>query len=187
MKWPKWVFEEFNKISKDLDWNNVSPDKNDVLNFTKMNPNDIKVIILGQDPYPTKGVANGYAFAVNEDCKVPMSLRNMFKEIDEVQGYVKADKTLKHWNNQGVLLLNTYLTVEIGKPGSHKKLWDEFSKRLLDWIDNNLEITWVLWGNESKKKGKNFTNKKIEDAHPSPLSVRHRNKVTFKELNFIEW
>ena len=187
INWPKELIDEGNKILESIDFNISSPSKDRVLNFFNMNPNDIKVVILGQDPYPTKGVANGRAFAVNEDIKEPQSLKNIFKEIEDVQGFVKTDKTLLHWEKQGVLLLNTSLSVEIGKPNSHKSLWKDFSNKLINWIDSNLNVTWILWGNEAMKFQKQLKNRCITDSHPSPLSVRHRKKNTFKEIDFIEW
>ncbi|WKX02457.1 uracil-DNA glycosylase [Candidatus Mycoplasma mahonii] len=187
MNWPIELINEANKILDRLYDDNVSPSKNKALRFFNKNPDNIKIIILGQDPYPTPGVANGIAFAVNKDIKEPQSLKNIFKELIEVRGSFKTDKTLKHWEDQGVLMLNTSLTVEHGQPNSHTKAWKPFTNKLIKWMDNNLKITWVLWGNEAKKYAPLLVNKKIMDAHPSPLSVRHRIKNTFKELTNIDW
>ena len=178
-----------NQIFEKIDWDITTPNKENVLLALKTK--DVKVVILGQDPYPTKDVANGYAFAVNKGCKLPMSLRNIFKEINEVLGKVHTDETLQSWVNQGVLLLNTSLTTEIGKPNAHKSLWKDFTKDLILNLSKDKNIIWVLWGNEAKKFKKYLTESKvIEDAHPSPLSNRHRNKNTFKilsQLTKIKW
>lgn len=187
MKWKQELIDKGNSILNSLDFNNVTPEKENVLRFLEMNPSEIKVVIIGQDPYPTKGVANGKAFAVNKGTPLPQSLKNIFKEINEVQGFVQTDETLESWTSQGVLLLNTALTTVVGQPNAHKDIWQAYTKEVIEWLDSNFDITWVLWGNEALKVGKNIKGKKIFDAHPSPLSVRHRNKNTFKELNYIKW
>ena len=187
MKWPVELIKEGNSILNKCYGSNVSPAKENVLRFFQLDPSKIKVIILGQDPYPTPGVANGRAFAVNKNVKEPQSLKNVFKELIEVNGYYETDKTLEHWENQGVLLLNTSLTVKHFKPNSHKEYWKDFTNKLITWLDQNLKVTWVLWGNEAKKYQKNLRNKVIFDAHPSPLSVRHRKKNTFREIKYINW
>lgn len=187
MKWPKELINEAHEILNKYHKTNVSPSKEEALRFFKINPSDIKVIILGQDPYPTPWVANGRAFAVNKNIKEPQSLKNIFKELIEVNGYYEADKTLEHWENQGVLLLNASLTVEHFKPNSHKEYWQDFTNKLINWIDKNLQVIWVLWGREAQKYQSNLKNKVICDAHPSPLSVRYRKKNTFKEIKSINW
>lgn len=187
MKWPNELIKEARDILDKIHNENVLPPKEEALRFLSMDPDSIKVVILGQDPYPTPGVANGRAFAVNKDVKIPQSLKNIFKELEEVRGSFKADKTLKHWEEQGVLLLNTSLSVEKYKPNSHKLHWKDFTTKLIKWIDKNLEVTWVLWGNEAKKYSKFLSNKVIDDAHPSPLSVRHRRKNTFRDIDEIDW
>lgn len=188
MKWKQELVIQGNEILNSIDFKNITPNKEDVLNFLNMDPSKIKVVIIGQDPYPTKGVANGYAFAVNKGCKVPQSLNNIFKEIKEINGAVHTDETLESWKDQGVLLLNTSLTTKIGEPNAHKHLWQEFTTQIIKWLDDNFQdIKWVIWGNEAKKVSKNIKGIKIIDAHPSPLSVRHRNKNTFKEITEINW
>ena len=188
MKWKNSLVEKGKEILEKIDFSNSTPNKNNVLNFLKMNPNKIKVVIIGQDPYPTKGVANGYAFAVNKNQKIPASLKNIFKEIKEIQGYVKADETLSHWKNQGVLLLNGSLTTEIGRTNAHKHLWASFVLDLISWLDQNYpNITWVIWGREAEKITSGIKGNKIIDAHPSPLSYSKRKKHTFKLLKKIDW
>lgn len=124
---------------------------------------DIKVVILGQDPYPSPQVANGLAFAVNEETATPVSLKNiltqlegeyifsnntvdMSKNIDTINQW----KTLQHWEAQGVLLLNTALTVETGKPGSHLKYWEEWTKRVIRLISTNNPCIWLFWGRKAQ-------------------------------------
>ena len=188
MKWKKSLIEKGAEILEKIDFSISTPNKNNVLNFLKMDPKKIKIAIIGQDPYPGKGVANGYAFAVNKDQKIPSSLRNIFKEIKEVQGYLRADKTLEHWKSQGVLLLNGSLTTEIGRPNAHKHLWSSFVVDLISWLDQNYpDITWVIWGKEAEKITSCIKGRKIIDAHPSPLSYSRRKKHTFKILNKIDW
>lgn len=182
-EWPQKLIEQGQKICDSLTFNKlITPQKQDVLNFFTINPSQIKIVILGQDPYPTPGVANGFAFAVNSYAPIPKSLQNIFKEIKEVQGKIITDRTLKHWINQGVLLLNTSLTTIINQPNSHQHLWKDFTTSVIKWLDQNYKVIWVLWGNEAKKYIPLLKNKYIYDAHPSPLSVQYRKKNTFREL-----
>ena len=178
----------FTDAIEQIDFSTSTPLKRDVLSALSIN--ELKVVILGQDPYPGKGIANGNAFAVNKDVKIPPSLRNIFMEIKEVLGVVKTDRTLKSWQKQGVLLLNTSLTTQIGKPNAHKNIWKDFIHDLIKSLDDK-NIIWVLWGGEAKKYKNIISSKKIiMDAHPSPLSYRKRNKKTFKllsEWTDIEW
>ncbi|NQZ66335.1 MAG: uracil-DNA glycosylase [Mycoplasmatales bacterium] len=187
MNWPSELIKEAKEIIEKIYKSDTNPARDKILFFTNFNPQDIKIIILGQDPYPTPGIANGRAFAVNKENKIPHSLRNIFREIKEIKGYVSADRTLKHWENQGVLLINTSLTVTHFKPNSHKNQWKPFMDKLIKWLDDNFELTWVLWGNEAKKYSKSLKNFVIEDAHPSPLSFKYRKKITFKKLDKIDW
>lgn len=182
--WPHSIIDQGQKILDSLDFNcPITPQKNDVLNFLTIDPQSIKVVILGQDPYPTKGVANGYAFAVNSYAPIPKSLQNIFQEIKATFGKVITDRTLKHWTNQGVLLLNTSLTTLINQPNAHQSIWKDFTLNLIKWLDSNIKLIWVLWGNEAKKYLPLLHNQVIYDAHPSPLSVSYRKKHTFKELH----
>ena len=135
-----------------------------------------KVVIFGQDPYFQKDLANGLAFSVNKDKPIPASLRNIFKEIKNDLGIVKDQKgCLKNWANQGVLLLNASLTVEISNPGSHSNIgWNNFIFDVIDILNNRGEIVFMLWGNNAKKYH-NRINKKnnlvLMASHPSPLSA----------------
>lgn len=142
-------------------------------------PEDVKVVILGQDPYPTAGNANGLAFAVNEGVNRPQSLRNIFKEIaSDLNIQEPEDNTLLGWAEQGVLLLNTVLTVRIGEPFSHRNRgWEQFTDRILKKLsEQNEGIVFILWGGPAQSKRsiintKTKPHKVLLAAHPSPLSA----------------
>lgn len=186
--WPQDLAEKFCDKLNSITLENVTPNKELVLRFLEMDPKQIRVVIVGQDPYPTLGVANGRAFAVNKGMKLPQSLKNIFKEIEEIQGFVKTDETLESWANQGVLMLNRALTTIIGQPGAHKNIWADLTLELIQYLDKEINPTFVLWGNDAIDLEKSIKHSRIiKDAHPSPLSVRKRNKNTFKELKGIKW
>tara|TARA_B100001113_G_scaffold325253_1_gene297398 strand:+ start:1537 stop:2214 length:678 start_codon:yes stop_codon:yes gene_type:complete len=155
----------------------ISPQPNQIFNaFKYCSFLSTKVVIFGQDPYFQKDLANGLAFSVNKDKPIPASLRNIFKEIKNDLGIVKDQKgCLKNWANQGVLLLNASLTVEISNPGSHSNIgWNNFIFDVIDILNNRGEIVFMLWGNNAKKYH-NRINKKnnlvLMASHPSPLSA----------------
>lgn len=144
------------------------------LNLTAFD--DIKVVILGQDPYHEQGQANGLAFSVYEGVKIPPSLRNMFKELqDDLGGELRTDTDLSDWAQQGVLLLNTALSVTEGHANSMAEIWVPFTDRLIQLIDENkTPVIFVLWGSNAKKKIpliKNNGEFIVQSAHPSPLSA----------------
>ena len=162
--------------------NNVCyPPRDKIFEAFKLTSLDnLKVVIFGQDPYFNKGEANGLAFSVNENVKLPPSLKNIFKEINiEYNKNINDIPTtgdLSYLATQGVLLLNTYLTVKEKSPLSHKnKLYDYLMKDLLEFISSiDKPIVFLLWGNNSKKLKKYLTNPKhliIETTHPSPLGA----------------
>lgn len=139
--------------------------------------NDLKVVILGQDPYHGPNQANGLCFSVKEGVPHPPSLINIFKEIstDLNLPYPKSGN-LEHWAKQGVLLLNATLTVRAHEAGSHQKQgWEEFTDQVIKKISNQKEgIIFLLWGGFAKKKVKLIDAKKhyiLESGHPSPLSA----------------
>ena len=187
MNWPRELINEGKIILSKLENLNITPTKDKVLRFLDQNPNKIKVVILGQDPYPGKNVATGNAFAVNENVRTPKSLQNIFKEIKQIYGKVEADKTLQSWIDQGVLLLNTSLTTIIGKSNVHKKIWQPYTSKVIKWLDLNFNVQWILWGNEAQRIGNNIRGFKVKDAHPSPFSNHLRHKKTFQIINFIKW
>lgn len=132
-----------------------------------------EVIIIGQDPYHTPGVADGLAFSTQ--CgKIPPSLRNILIELEASTGIGRTNPDLSDWARQGVLLMNTALSVEEGKPGSHAKLWRDFTKSKLEELSQKRNLVVMLWGNHAKKYRKIFTREDtliLEAAHPSPLSA----------------
>lgn len=146
----------------------------DALRYTDYD--EIKVVILGQDPYHGLGEANGLCFSVHEDVQMPPSLRNIFKELENDLGIVRDKKDLSDWAKQGVLLLNAIMTVEKDKPLSHKdRGWEIFTDNIIKYLnDREQPIIFVLWGGFARSKKNLITNKKhyiIESAHPSPLSA----------------
>ena len=140
---------------------------------------DVRVIILGQDPYHGDGQAHGLSFSVCNDQKLPPSLKNIFKELhSDIGDPLRTDGNLADWAEQGVLLLNTVLSVREGEANSHKsKGWELFTDAILERLDEKEEpLVFLLWGNQAKKKKSIISNPKhclIESAHPSPLSARH--------------
>lgn len=141
---------------------------------------DVKVVILGQDPYHGEGQAHGLAFSVNKWIKVPPSLKNIYKEMKNDLG-IDLDITngyLEKWTKEGVLLLNSVLTVEKDKPGSHaKKGWEIFTDKVIENINSKEEpVVFMLWGNYAKEKEKLITNPIhliLKTTHPSPFSCRN--------------
>jgi uracil-DNA glycosylase len=139
---------------------------------------DVRVVILGQDPYHGPGQANGLAFAVNDGLKIPPSLRNIFKEVDKEFGYFPKNTSLLGWAEQGVLLLNTVLTVESGQANSHRLMgWEKFTDRIISLLNEREKpICFILWGSPARSKKRLISNKHhliLESPHPSPLSA-HR-------------
>lgn len=139
--------------------------------------NDVKVVILGQDPYHGPNQANGLSFSVNDGIKFPPSLQNIYKELQDDLGIpIPTSGDLSKWAEQGVLMLNATLTVEASKAGSHqKKGWEIFTDAVIQKLAEEKEgIVFILWGSYAQKKGAKIDREKhfvIESAHPSPLSV----------------
>ncbi len=154
------------------------PPGNQIFNaFSHCQFNDLKVVLLGQDPYHDEGQAHGLCFSVNEGIKHPPSLVNIFKEIEQDLGipYPKSGN-LTHWADQGVLLLNATLTVRAHQAGSHqKKGWEEFTDTVIKTIsDHKNRVIFMLWGNYAKQKANLIDSKKhvvLKSGHPSPLSA----------------
>ncbi|PCH77902.1 MAG: uracil-DNA glycosylase [Flavobacteriaceae bacterium] len=138
---------------------------------------DLKVVLIGQDPYHGKGQANGLCFSVNTGIAIPPSLLNIFKELRADLGQeIPGDGNLERWAKQGVLLLNATLTVEEGNAGSHqKKGWEQFTDQVIKTISEQKKgLVFLLWGGYAKKKGKKIDRNKhlvLESGHPSPLSA----------------
>ncbi len=140
--------------------------------------NQVKVVILGQDPYHGPGQANGLSFAVNEGVTLPPSLQNIYKEIQSDLGETMKNKSgdLSRWAQQGVLLLNATLTVRASSAGSHQnKGWEQFTDAVIRVLSEEREhLIFILWGNYAKAKGAHIDRSKhlvIESAHPSPFSA----------------
>lgn len=137
---------------------------------------DIKVVILGQDPYHNDGQANGLCFSVSEKVATPPSLKNIFTEMKDDVGIERTKKDLDDWAQQGILLLNATLTVKAHSPNSHKDLgWDRFTNFIIQEISDKKEnVVFVLWGAFAQKKEELIDSSKhfiIKSAHPSPFSV----------------
>ncbi len=175
-----WKILNSPKTQKQIDeiykQNNICPKKENVFNAFKFcNLNDLKIVIFGQDPYYQKNVADGLAFSTQEN-KTPASLVNIFKELkNEFPDFICNSNNLQLWAQQGILLLNTSLTVEQDKPLSHKEKWDFLIYDIIDLINqNNKNVIFLLWGNQAKKWKKFIDINKhyvLETSHPSPLSA----------------
>ncbi|CEO40290.1 uracil-DNA glycosylase [Photobacterium kishitanii] len=157
----------------------VFPPQKDVFNaFTSTPLTATKVVILGQDPYHGPKQAHGLSFSVLPGVKTPPSLANMYKELaTDINGFTIPDHGyLQPWAEQGVLLLNTVLTVEQGNAHSHAKIgWETFTDRAIEYINDNTEgVIFLLWGAHAQKKGKKIDLERhhvLTSAHPSPLSA----------------
>ncbi|MCG9631877.1 uracil-DNA glycosylase [Vibrio sp. Isolate30] len=158
----------------------VYPPENQVFSAFDMTPfEDVRVVILGQDPYHGAQQAHGLAFSVLPGVKIPPSLRNMYKELaDDIEGFeAPTHGYLESWAQQGVLMLNTVLTVEEGKAHSHAKCgWETFTDHIIAQLNERAEpIVFLLWGAHAQKKGQAIDEKKhfvLSAPHPSPLSAR---------------
>lgn len=184
--WDAVLKEEYEKnyfkniamfINKEYKEKIVYPPKRDILRALKLTDyNDVKVVILGQDPYHGENEANGLSFSVNEGIKLPPSLKNIYKELYDDLGITKTTGDLTSWANQGVLLLNSVLTVLKDTPTSHSKIgWQEYTDAIIKKLNEREKpIVFILWGNYARSKKKLITNKRhyiIESPHPSPFSA----------------
>ena len=138
-------------------------------------PEKARVVILGQDPYPTPGHANGLAFSVAPEIALPRSLRNIFQEMQNDIGGHPTNGDLGHWADQGVMLLNTALSVPAGDAGAHSRLgWDRLARQVVQHLSGK-PTAFLLWGNHARSFTSSITGKGhlvLESAHPSPLSAR---------------
>ena len=155
----------------------IYPPAKDLFNAFKLTDfNDIKVVILGQDPYHGEKEAMGLSFSVRRGVRTPPSLKNIFKELKDDLGIEREDTDLSDWAKQGVFLLNTVLTVEKDKANSHKDIgWEIFTDYVIKQINDILNnVVFILWGRQARDKKRLITNPNhyiIESAHPSPLSA----------------
>lgn len=160
---------------------NVFPEQADVFNALRLTPaNNVKVVILGQDPYHGRGQAHGLCFSVQKGIDVPPSLRNIYKELSsDIEGFtIPPHGNLSSWAEQGVLLLNTVLTVEEGQAHSHKgKGWETFTDTVISQVSANCDkVVFLLWGKPAQQKIALIDTSKhnvLTSTHPSPLSA-HR-------------
>ena len=158
----------------------IFPPKDYIFNALKLTSyKDVKVVIVGQDPYHGVNEAHGLSFSVQKGVKVPPSLKNIYKELYDDLGVKPCDNgDLTRWAKQGVLLLNSVLTVEKDKPASHKNLgWERLTDYIIKLLDNKEDpVVFILWGNFAKSKSSLITNPKhlvITSPHPSPFSARY--------------
>lgn len=208
--WDELLKEEFQKeyylrlrqfLIKEYSTKIIYPNMYKIFEALKLTPyKDVKVVILGQDPYPGRGQAHGLAFSVQKGVAIPPSLLNIFKELSQdLNCYIPNNGYLVPWAKQGVLLLNTSLTVVANRPNSHRNRgWEIFTDRIIQLLNaKETPIAFLLWGNNAKSKAKYITNPKhlvLTAAHPSPLSAqrgffgcRHFSKVNaFLRKNGLE-
>lgn len=144
--------------------------------YDKLSPQDMRVIILGQDPYPTPGHANGLAFSVAADIALPRSLRNIFAEMQDDLGKAPPNGDLSHWAAQGVFLANTALSVRPGAAGAHARWgWERLARQAIDEAQKHGPLAFLLWGKHAQKAVSGLPRAEdlvIATAHPSPLSAR---------------
>jgi uracil-DNA glycosylase len=159
--------------------NHILPSPDDIFNALRLTPLDcVRVVILGQDPYPTPGDAHGLAFSVNHGVRTPRSLANIFKEMESDLGLpLPQHGHLDHWARQGVLLLNTCLSVGAGSAGSHRKLgWQALTDQIIHAVTSKPNgAVFILWGADAQAKRQMIAGGNhlvIESPHPSPLSAR---------------
>lgn len=204
--WKHILHEEFDKpyfkeltgfVKEEYAQHQCFPKENQIFSaFDFCSFDDLKVVIIGQDPYHDVGQANGLCFSVNDGVKHPPSLKNIFKEIETDLGKrVPESGNLERWAQQGVLLLNATLTVRAHTAGSHqKKGWEQFTDAVIQQISDKKEnVVFILWGGFANKKGANIDKNKhhiLETGHPSPLSANRGywfgNKHFSETNNFLK-
>jgi len=190
----EWLAEDWKNIVYEAGWGthldelsiflneeypkkNIYPSFENIFNaYNVCSFQDTRVVILGQDPYHQINQANGLCFSVPEDVAYPPSLKNINKELQADLGVSLASGDLMHWAGQGVLLINSILTVEDSLPGSHANIgWLSFTKLILNELNQRKSgLVFMLWGNYAKKLGKDLDLKRhhiIKTSHPSPLSA----------------
>lgn len=213
-KWDELLKDEFQKeyylklrdfLIEEYKTKTIYPDKHNIFTALKLTSYEaVKVVIIGQDPYHGPNQAHGLAFSVQPKVQTPPSLLNMYKELREDLGcFIPNNGYLVPWAEQGVLLLNTVLTVREGQANSHRnKGWEKFTNRVIELLNERKEpVIFLLWGNNAKEKAELITNKQhyiLTTVHPSPLSAsrgffgcKHFSKTNelLKTLNIepINW
>lgn len=211
--WKEFLNSEFNKpyfkelsafLHEEYEHKTIYPKKTLVFSAFTTDLNEVKVVILGQDPYHTPGAAEGLAFSVPSSQPIPPSLINIYKEIDaDIGHHNNTSGSLRNWQKQGVLLLNTVLTVEAHKAGSHRgKGWEIFTTEVIKYLNETRpHLVFILWGRDARNKKPLINGEKhliLESPHPSPLSAyagffgnHHFSKTNeflkAHGMNEIEW
>lgn len=212
--WKDFFFNEFKKeklieilekVNLDSKEKNCYPKNEDVFRlFRELSLEDIKVVIIGQDPYHQPGIADGFAFSTRKENFIPASLKNIFKELNEdiKCSHEKENGDLTSWVEQGVFLINTSLTVRESQQKSHSELWREFTYNLSMYINKNRkDIIWIFWGKDAKLLRdycKIDPKMSISGAHPSPFSAsfgffgskpfsRVNHKLSLLKKTKIDW
>ncbi|WP_051188586.1 uracil-DNA glycosylase [Proteocatella sphenisci] len=183
--WKKIIYEEFNEpyfsdmmnyLDKEYKTTTIFPPKENIFEiFKRVDMDDVKVVLIGQDPYHGDNQANGMCFSVNSKVKNPPSLVNIFKELENEFGKVRILGDLTDWVDQGVLLLNSILTVEKSRPGSHKNIgWEKFTNKIIYSLNlRENPLVFVLWGKYAIEKASIVDKNKhyvLTSSHPSPFS-----------------
>ncbi len=192
-------------IDKEYETKTIFPPRKNIFFALKNTPyEEVKVVIIGQDPYHGVGEAHGMCFSVNPGITIPPSLMNIYKELHRDLGlYIPNNGYLVKWAKQGVLLLNSVLTVQKDKPASHQgKGWEIFTDKIIEELNKkDTPIVFLLWGNFAKKKMELITNPKhliLTSSHPSPFSVKYgfegcshfskaNNFLKQNNINPIDW
>lgn len=204
-----WESKGFNNfltsIYEEYDKKTIFPPKDYIFNALKLTSfKNTKVVIVGQDPYHGEGEAHGLSFSVQDGIKLPPSLKNIYKELEDDLGIPQATKgDLTKWAKEGVLMLNAVLTVEKDKPASHRnKGWELLTDYIIKVLNTKEEpVVFILWGNFAKEKAQLITNPNhyiVTSPHPSPFSARNgffgskpfskaNNYLKSKDLNEIDW
>lgn len=204
--WKKKLAEEFEKpyfkeltdfVRDQYKTKKIYPPPGDIFRAFEWCPfEQVKVVILGQDPYHGKGQANGLCFSVHNGVQNPPSLQNIFKELQaDVGGELRTDGNLEDWAKQGVLLLNATLTVEASKAGSHQKMgWEIFTDAVIKVLsEEKTNLVFILWGRYAQEKGAVIDEKRhlvLRATHPSPFSAYSGffgSKPFSKTNEYLEW
>lgn len=204
MKNTSYFIDLWQKITNQYSTTKCYPKKSQIFRAIELTPFDeVKVVIIGQDPYHNDFQANGLCFSVSDQVSTPPSLKNIFTELKDDLGIVKSSNELDSWAKQGVLLLNATLTVRAHEPNSHKNLgWEKFTDFIIKEISEKKEnVVFVLWGAFAQKKEELINSSKhyiLKSAHPSPFSVyrgfygskpfsKINNFLISKNMQPIDW
>ena len=169
--WLELFPNEFKTVAGLLEkLDNYAPSKTQVFRVFETNPEEVKVVLVGQDPYPTLGDANGLAFSVDRSSNLPKSLLNLFKELQDDLGISRKNGDLSDWQQQGVFLINRVLTVPIGNANGHRNIgWESFTEKIISYLASENAIG-LLLGKSAQELAPYF-KKFVIAPHPSPLSA----------------